>query len=71
MANALGNAFAYVRWTMYDGRCTIRGVPALARELGEANTVTELRDNARTWLESGGGTWRCLCTTYDVGCTIY
>ena len=48
-----------LRRTMYD-----LGVPALARECGEANAVAELWSSVRTPLESGGG--RRGLPMYDV-----
>ncbi len=59
--------------TIYDVRCTIWGIPALARECGGAGAVAELWSGVRAWLErgGGGGAWRRLCTIYDVRCTIW
>ena len=48
---------AYVRGTKYDVR--FRKVPALAREFGGEGQGKRIRQCV------------CLCTTYDVGCTIY
>ena len=59
----------HLRFTIYD----LRFVNLARQRRGnfcEAGAGAELRNDARKWLERGGGAKRRLCTRYDVRCTI-